>query len=1003
MDAAIRFSQTSLPGQDEQHFLKVDVTGRTLEICNIKGRIKGQLKYDLAYSSTKLQPFRAFDWHPSEVTLIAVGQTGGEASLIDLSAENQTVASFPVRSQRSCNAVGLNTKNYIAIGLDKVRNDVCLNVWDVNQRIGDTKAPHRGVNDPLFKLATGDPITSLRFFQDQPSLLAAGVKGQYIRIYDLREAPSVSTLQFQTRCVNNIALDTQDENYLASAQLKSNPTVSIWDRRMFSRTSVTQVGFGSYISSADRPPEVSVEMKDVIDPQNEIWGLRFSKTKRGLLGVLSSTGQLRMLQFLSSDNQQSEGQQDKACNQQLPQNISLENGYNFSNAWNERPVGDEVGRIVSFDFTTSTSKSGAPKIVTLSGDGIIDRKTLPKYHPEVYNQFRRHISHVVRNPSQPSEENAEIPAAFEKLSASANMLSKTKLRAQAGYRLNATRNLSVVQADPALSAFWSWIEHATAVAEDQNMVFDSLDLSFLGVFGFWMEEIHPTNRLTRKFPFSSQIDIGASFRDLARRLNLTRGRGCHTEYPHNRVLSLYILGLPWTHDDIEHECDELMTSNQHTKAAALALFAGEMKLALKALRTKDSKESHKLLAIALMGSKSRQEQRRSGNRIYGRSGEEEEDQENEGWEELINSIVADLTDPYSKAILANVRSGSWEDVTKVLDLPLNYRIMVALRHLDDSRLTKYLSTLKNEVVASGDLEGIVLTGLGTAESVHLLQSHTGHSSDTQTAALGMSYAVASDRFLSPKSPEARLVHSFREAYRQQLLSLDLKIEKTHFLVAIAELKRKYNVTEQIRPKEQIKLVCTYCTKALSQFGHDQQVNSNTIHMTDTLKNPLSPEKAAAIGVVCPNCGRHLPRCGVCDLWLGTPDESFSKWYKPPEPRGSNSLDLSASMVGSTITAIGPSSTTPSVAITGPRGSLTGIKKLTTSDLPAEVIEVVDGDLVNRERERKWYEAMHKFTVMCMKCGHGFHAEHARQWFDGVDGRAGHNICPIPSCQCLCNG
>ena len=130
MEAAIRFSQNSLPGQAEQYFLKVDVAGRAIQLYNITGKRKGTLQHVLVYASNKLQPFRAFDWHPSEATLVAIGQTGGEAALVSLTDPHQQPVSFPVRSQRSCNAVGLNTKNWIAIGLDKVRNDVCLNIWE---------------------------------------------------------------------------------------------------------------------------------------------------------------------------------------------------------------------------------------------------------------------------------------------------------------------------------------------------------------------------------------------------------------------------------------------------------------------------------------------------------------------------------------------------------------------------------------------------------------------------------------------------------------------------------------------------------------------------------------------------------------------------------------------------------------------------------------------------------------------------------------------------------
>jgi hypothetical protein len=38
----------------------------------------------------------------------------------------------------------------------------------------------------LRKLASSEPITSIKFFKDQPDTLVTGVKGQFVRIYDLR-------------------------------------------------------------------------------------------------------------------------------------------------------------------------------------------------------------------------------------------------------------------------------------------------------------------------------------------------------------------------------------------------------------------------------------------------------------------------------------------------------------------------------------------------------------------------------------------------------------------------------------------------------------------------------------------------------------------------------------------------------------------------------------------------------------------------------------------------
>ena len=133
---------------------------------------------------TKVPSFRAFDWSSVDESLIAVGQSSGDATILRMGGESQESFSFPIRSQRYCNAVAFSAHGLLAAGLDRVRNDFCLNIWDVNQRVAMKGT--KGVAEPLRKLASSEPITSIKFFRDQPDTLVAGVKGQFVRIYDLR-------------------------------------------------------------------------------------------------------------------------------------------------------------------------------------------------------------------------------------------------------------------------------------------------------------------------------------------------------------------------------------------------------------------------------------------------------------------------------------------------------------------------------------------------------------------------------------------------------------------------------------------------------------------------------------------------------------------------------------------------------------------------------------------------------------------------------------------------
>ena len=187
METAIRWSPWSTLA--DQRFLYVDVAGKSFRLCQVTGHVdQRKLLYRTLATHTKVPVFRAFDWSPADEALIAVGQSSGEATLLRMHGDSQESFSFPVRNQRYCNAVAFSSHGLLAAGLDRVRNDFCLNIWDINQRI--MLGTSRGFTEPLRKLANSEPITSIKFFREQPATLVTGVKGQFVRIYDLRGTSS---------------------------------------------------------------------------------------------------------------------------------------------------------------------------------------------------------------------------------------------------------------------------------------------------------------------------------------------------------------------------------------------------------------------------------------------------------------------------------------------------------------------------------------------------------------------------------------------------------------------------------------------------------------------------------------------------------------------------------------------------------------------------------------------------------------------------------------------
>ena len=210
--------------------------------------------------------------------------------------------SLPIKSQRQCNAVAFNPESLLATGLERVRNDFCLNVYDIVHWAGSQKTSsllhQQPAHEPVRKLATSEGITSIKFFQEEPNVLVAGVKGTCVRIYDLRESSGNPALQYHTTCVHNIAVDPCNANYFASAGPVKDCTVQVWDRRSVARQPASAPPSAIQFASPDSP---LLELKEVFKPGGEpeapsIWSLRYSIAEQGSLGVLGSNGSVRIFE-----------------------------------------------------------------------------------------------------------------------------------------------------------------------------------------------------------------------------------------------------------------------------------------------------------------------------------------------------------------------------------------------------------------------------------------------------------------------------------------------------------------------------------------------------------------------------------------------------------------------------------------------------------------------------------------------------------------------------------
>ncbi|KAJ5919765.1 hypothetical protein N7454_009600 [Penicillium verhagenii] len=972
MESAIRWSPSSTAS--EQRFLSVDVTGKAFRLCRITGSHGRHIQHEVLSHLKDVPLFRAFDWSTSNENLVAVGQSSGEATILRLDADPKESLSFPVRNQRYCNAVAFSTHGLVASGLDRVRNDFCLNIWDVNQRLspaGTTK----GFHEPLRKLASSEPITSIKFFRDQPDTLVTGVKGQFVRIYDLREGPGNPSLQFPTRCVHNLAIDWLDENYIASCAASNESTVCVWDRRVGTRLTSPFVASSAINAEANQTSAV-LQLKNVFDPKSSIWSLRFSKTNQGSLGALSSTGHLKTFDIAKDHlSEEYRSSIDETLGQgsfrNYPEPIHTKHIRDVATPFDHPIRGyGEKDRVVAFDFL-NLSVSSQPSAIAIDGNGIpqiitgrppcppvalSSQGTLSCGISSIDSDLRSirplseqisPISELVGNiksrvlsagskgyiiddrksfgseavvtadpvPSRETRERALSLGTFGTLLTAKEALTLSTLgrfRCKEGYLFDEARNREIVSDDAALQDLWAWIERARSDSSGMAMVTNGLDLNYLGVSSVWHNDLGHGFEKRRVGSKADDASLAAeAIVQLAEQLSLPESKGCETGHPEHRRLCLRLCGAAQSYRELEDLVKALSAEGQHTKAAAMAVFQAEPKLAYLALRGNEPKQAHKLLAMAIAGSA---------------KGDNSAD-----WEETCAEISKELTDPYARAILALVSKGDWHAVINETTLPLKYRVEVALRWLPDDELSEYLKDVTTEAIQQGDVEGVVLTGLGHL-AMGLFQSYIDKFNDIQTPVLAMSHTVP--RIISNSTYIAKF-EAWRETYRRQMNSWKLQLERARFDVG----SRQFAVTVDGQklippPPQQVSLTCNYCTQPLTQHDSSSQISPSTAMETvhPTVGNPLG--SASMSGTVCPRCGRHMPRCGVCTLWLGSPD---------PLSRSGIAADAEPNL-----------------------------QKATEA------------------------EVMRRFVVFCIHCNHGFHANHARDWF------MRHKVCPVAECSCICD-
>lgn len=462
------------------------------------------------------------------------------------------------------------------------------------------------------------------------------------------------------------------------------------------------------------------------------------------------------------------------------------------------------------------------------------------------------------------------------------------LRAKERYLFNCVLNQEIVADDPWLRDVWGWVGDAEAAVNSGDMAANGLDLSYMGVAGIWFEDLG-ANRDARiygtgatsspSFPDASNWQHTIS--SICRKRGVRRYEGVDTRKLHHRQLCLEICGwgrppasslvnsnTEGNGNGNEKDTATERTTSYHTMAAAQALFRGDNRQAVQILKMASTEHPELLfvsLALQLMGRRDEEGIKNGaagGGTILGAQGDRDQLD--------FDEAVASKTDPYLRAISSLIATGDWTTIAHQASLPLRERVFVAVRMFSDDQLTVWLRDTLAEAVRTGDVEGLVLTGL-TEPAVDIWARYVDKFHDVQTATLVMSMAA-------PRFVDDYRCTAWRTAYRAYLQRHRAFFQRAKFEVESTKRSKGADGRPKVAPPaRQIALRCVYCDAQTrlavpgSAGGGSSPNSSSTQGVVIPLDNHNQlPAKLAMAGVSCPNCKRHLPRCVVCLEIVGTP-------------------------------------------------------------------------------------------------------------------------------------
>lgn len=418
-----------------------------------------------------------------------------------------------------------------------------------------------------------------------------------------------------------------------------------------------------------------------------IWSLRYSGQRRGRLALCSSTGELRVIDMVEEHTLALQASEYLPANPfggtPWHTNRYVSQVRNIESSWHQqRDTSDGISRVTAFDWVGESTTASEQPMLALRPNREVDVLGVSSaiLHAEV--TARQDLSIGLEDlslsearpytgtskPGAPYEQagvagaaedfgpqDYDPEASFSEHTDPARLqcgrdsprigraLASSTIqrdRCHHGYLFDCHKNMRIVAGNWQLERLWEIINRYQEHAAEGAMVYNSFDLSYVGVSGLWSEK---AGNNVRRQPSPSRTRVEEAIVGLNATREIPAFDGERTNFPEHRQLCLAVCGWKFTADTLERECQELIERGLYYQAIVQAVLHDCRHIALNLLRTLIRSKTVSNIGLgAFLAS----------------------DDINDEQREMCLWMAADTDDPALKALLTFLITGNWRDVMK---------------------------------------------------------------------------------------------------------------------------------------------------------------------------------------------------------------------------------------------------------------------------------------------------------------------------------------------------